>query len=267
MAAHAPTAPLPRQLAPGLFWLGDCQQAPYKGTFLHGYNSCYLLSGTDASIIVEGGLAKDLDEIERQLDVLVARGVPEVRHVFVTHAEPPHSSGIGRFLDRFPAARLSGDLRDLHLVFPQFADRFSTLGVGDEIDLGGTSLRMVDAVLRDLPATLWGFDTARRVLFPGDGFAYMHHHEAGQCGRVAEEVPELPLGEMSALFADIALYWTRFSDIEPYIRRLEKMISEDLDVALIAPTHGLPIIDVPGTAPLVYEGLRMGSKSRQQPFV
>lgn len=178
-----PGRSLPRELAPGLHRLGACLQLPYKDTVLHAYNSVYLLSGADASILIEAGFAKDLDAIERQPDELLAAGAPEVRYLFVTHAEPPHSSGIGLFLDKFPSAQLVGDVRDLELIFPQFAGRTVQAEEGDEIDLGGTRFRLIEAVLRDYPATLWGFDTARRALFPGDGFAYMHHH-AGQCACV-----------------------------------------------------------------------------------
>ena len=63
------------------------------------------------------------------------------------------------------------------------------------------------------------------------------------------------LADMTGLFAELALYWTRFSDMEPYIDRLTALL-RDLDVDLIAPTHGLPISDVAVTAPRVLDGLR-----------
>jgi flavorubredoxin len=249
--------PLPRELDHGVWWLGACLDAPHAGEILHGYNSCFLLCGENASMIIETGHPQDLPAIERQLDTVLARDdAPPVRWVFVTHAETPHSSGLGLFLEKYPEAVACGDMRDYHLYFPHFVDRFRTFVVGDEVDLGGTSLRFVEAVIRDLPATLWGLDTARRVLFPGDGFAYSHYHQAGQCGKTAEEVPGLPFDEMAGLFAELALYWTRFTDIEPYLERLDRLLYEELDVRLIAPTHGLPVTDLQRTVPLIYDGLR-----------
>ena len=79
------------------------------------------------------------------------------------------------------------------------------------------------------------------------------------CGKVAEEAPELDLPDMTAVFAELALYWTRFSDMEPYIERLDQLIAE-LEVELICPTHGLPITDFDLTLPRIREGLRVGSK-------
>jgi len=30
--------PLPRELRPGIVWLGDCWEVPFRGTTLHSYN-------------------------------------------------------------------------------------------------------------------------------------------------------------------------------------------------------------------------------------
>ncbi len=256
--------PLPREIAPGVFWLGDCLHFPraYKGGELHGNHSVFLLVGDERSIIIEGGHPQDLPVIERQLDSLLAAGVPEPEYVFTTHTETPHSAGVGRFLGRFPQMMAVGDISDFHLVFPQFAGRFRAMAAGDSLNLGGTDLVVVEAVFRDYVYTRWAFDTRRRVLFAGDGFAYSHYHRAGQCGRLAEEVPELDLPDMTSQFAELAFAWTRYVDIEPYIERLDQLLFDELEVRLIAPTHGLPITDPGQTMPAVREGLRLGSQTR-----
>jgi flavorubredoxin len=250
--------PLPRELAPGVFWLGQCLEQLYRGRILHGYNSTYLVTGEHSSALVEAGHPQDLPVLEGQLEGLLAAGAPPLRHVVCTHQETPHAGGVGRLLERHPEATLWGDLRDLHLIFPTLTDRFGALGPGEAIDLGGTSLRILEPVIYDLDTTLWGFDERRRILFPGDGFAYSHYHENGHCGQTAEESPELDLPEMTALFAELALYWTRFRDLEPYIERLQALLDE-LDVRIVAPTHGLPIADLPAILPRIVKGLRLGS--------
>jgi flavorubredoxin len=249
---------LPREIADGVFWLGGCLAVEYQGKVLHGYNSVYLISGSDSSILVETGHPKDLSLIELQLDGLLASGVAPLRHAFVTHTETPHCSGIGRILEHFPAVTAHGALQDLPLVFPAYTDRMRAMDPGDRIDLGGRAFYAVEAVIRDMPYTRWGFDSESRVLFPGDGFSYMHYHEDDHCGCVAEEAPSIALADEIALFAEIALYWTKFVDIEPYIARLEGLLDE-LDVQLVAPTHGLPIVDLNATFPSVSAGLRLGA--------
>ena len=156
-------------------------------------------------------------------------------------------------LKTFPDALLYGDVSDYHLAFPQYEHRMRSMKEGDEIDLGGRSLMAVEPVIRDLRTTWWGFDTKERVLFPGDGFAYSHYHEDGHCGLVAEEAVSLDLPDVSSTFADLALFWTKFADMNVYCDRLDHLI-ERLDVKIIAPTHGLPITDVKATVPKVQAG-------------
>jgi flavorubredoxin len=70
-------------------------------------------------------------------------------------------------------------------------DRMWDVREGATVDLGGDAVfEVLPAVIRDLRTSLWGYERSRRVLFPGDGFGYMHIHGADQCGRTAEEVPD-----------------------------------------------------------------------------
>lgn len=248
---------LPRELAEGVFWLGDCLEQRANGKIYHTYNAAFLLVGTEASMLVETGHPKDFPLIDKQLRELLV-GRPPLKYLFVTHQETPHSGGLGRVLSRYPEAILCGDTADYHLAFPQFADRMMEMKNGDEIDLGGRSFVAVEPVVRDLRTTWWGFDTKERVLFPGDGFAYSHYHEDGHCGMFAEEADSLNLPEVSAVFADRALFWTKFTDMNLYVDRLQWLIDR-LAVACIAPSHGLPILDPVRTVPKIKEGLLYGS--------
>jgi flavorubredoxin len=254
MTAHAQADPLPRQLAPGLWWLGACLALPHHGVIYHAYQSVFVLAGDDASMIIEGGLPNDVDIIDAQLTRLLEH-VPAVRYLWMTHQETPHAGGLARLMERFPEAELVGDVSDYHLYFPQFADRMRQVDTGASLDLGGTEFRIVEAVLKDLSTTQWGLDTRTRALFPGDGFAYSHLHNADQCGHLAEEVPELDIAELAGFFAEHSLNWTRFRDLDPILDQLQVALDE-LGVAIIGPTHGLPITDVPRIAPKVIEGLR-----------
>jgi flavorubredoxin len=251
--------PLPRELAPHVFWLGECVRYRYGDVEYHGYASLYLISGDHASLLVETGSPADVSEIERQLDAAFAAGAAPLRYIFTTHNEAPHAGGLGRLLTRYPDATVVGEISDYHLVFPQFTDRLQRMAPGDSIDLGGTEFRIIEAVFRDYLPTLWGFDSASRTLFPGDGFAYSHVHSSDQCGRVAEEVPALDLVDMTAMYSEFAFYWTKFVDIEPYVQRLDTLVRDELAAEIVAPTHGLPITDVARTLPIVFEGMRAGS--------
>ena len=253
--AMAPADRMPREIAPGVFWIGDCLVQRHKGQVYHGYNAAFVVAGDDASILVETGHPKDFPVIERHMNELFARGVAPLKYLFVTHQETPHCGGLGRVLKTFPDVELCGDVSDYHLAFPQYEHRMRWMKEGDALDLGGRSFVAVEPVIRDLRTTWWGFDTKERVLFPGDGFAYSHYHEDGHCGLVAEEAVSLDLPDVSSTFADLALFWTKFADMNVYCDRLDQLIAR-LDVKTIAPTHGLPITDVAVTVPKVQAGLK-----------
>src|SRR5262249_58036995 len=131
--------------------------------------------------------------------------------------------------------------------------RMRSMNEGDAIDLGERSLMAVAPVIRGLGTTGWGFDTRERVLFPGDGFAYSHYHPDGHCGLLAEEAVSLDLPDVSAVFADLALFWTKFADMDAYCERLDHLIARP-GGKIIAPTHGLPSPDGEATPPPVQAG-------------
>jgi hypothetical protein len=59
-----------------------------------------------------------------------------------------------------------------------------------------------------------------------------------------------------ARFGLLAFHWTQFVDIEPYVERLDRLVFDELDTAMIAPTHGLPIRDPATTMAEIRAGLR-----------
>ncbi|MGI9425983.1 MAG: MBL fold metallo-hydrolase, partial [Hyphomicrobiaceae bacterium] len=232
---------LPRELCPGVFWLGDCLEQHSQGKVFHAYNAAFLVIGSTASLLVETGHPKDFVAIDRQMGTILTKDCAPLKYLFLTHQETPHAGGLGRLLERYPDLSVHGDIADYHFAFPQFVDRLNAMETGDRLDLGDRQFIAVEPVIRDLRTSLWGFDTKGRVLFPGDGFAYSHYHWDGHCGMTAEEAQSLDLAETSAVFAERALYWTKFADMSIYVDRLEELIGE-LDAHIVAPTHGLPVL-------------------------
>lgn len=252
------TDTIARELKPGIFWLGGCLEQEHFGKIYHSYNAAFLIVGEDASLMVDTGHPKDFPLVERQLAMLL-KDRPPLRHLFLTHSETPHSGGLGRVLKRFPDVRIHGDISDYHLAFPQYAHLMEPLLQDETIDLGNRTFRAVEPVIRDLRTSLWGFDDKERVLFPADGFAYSHYHQDHHCGLFAEEAESLDLRDVTAVFAERALFWTKFTDMKPYVDRLYALLDE-LDVSMIAPSHGLPISDLKRTMPRIIDGLMFGSE-------
>ena len=64
---------MPREIAPGVFWIGDCLAQRHKGKIYHGYNAAFLVAGETASCLVETGHPKDFPVIERHMNELFAQ--------------------------------------------------------------------------------------------------------------------------------------------------------------------------------------------------
>ena len=247
---------LPREILENVFWLGDCLVQRHKGKTYHSYNSSYLVIGSEAALLVETGHPKDFNKLHEQMKrILDDKKIP-LKYMFTTHQETPHAGGIARFLNFYPDVTVYGDVSDYHMAFPMFKNNFSSMEVGDKIDLGGVELVATEPVVRDIRTSLWGMLHPHKILFPGDGFAYSHYHYDGHCGKLAEEAESLDLFEVTSVFAELALFWTNFVDMSVYSDRLIQLI-EELEIKYIAPTHGLPIMDIKTTMPKVIKGLHL----------
>jgi flavorubredoxin len=250
-----PVNPLPRELAAGVYWLGECSPVFHAGTWLHTYNAAFLVVGSECAALVETGITSIQKAVVQQVAALLDKHKVDLRYIFVTHSEMAHCGNIGRFLHDYPEATGYGEISDMHLVFPESEGRMHFVEPGERFDLGGREIVVLESVFRDLIHSRWYFDTGAHVLFPGDGFAYSHVHDENECGHFAEEVPHLDIPTQMQRFATLAFHWTGFVDIEPYVDRLDSLFSE-WGVELIAPTHGLPIRDVAKSMPIFRDGFR-----------
>jgi flavorubredoxin len=251
-------AVLPRELAPGVFWISGCVKNRMGSFGVHSYQSAYVVVGEERTMIVDQGNPKDRAALDRQLGEVLAAGAPPVELLLPTHCEPAHSGNLNRMLQRFPEARVVGDLRDYHLIFPELASSFGeSTPVGTRFDLGGRTVELVAPPLADGPTTVWAYDDRTRTLFTADAFSHLHYHGDGQCGMLAEETPALPILELTAMFSEAAFFWTRVVDIEPVVEALERTFRER-PVEVVAPGHGSPSRDAATSLETTIEGLRLG---------
>lgn len=244
---------LPRPLADGISWLGDCfvwpAQPGKEGE--HSYTSAYFIAGAECSMLVDTGHPNDFLPIARQIDDLLAQGAPELRWIFPTHPEVTHAGNLGRLMDKFPRARMISNTADFHLSFPDFVSRFEHVQAGDEIDLGSRKFVFLDAIFRDLMSSLWGYDRKAKTLFCSDGLGFGHYHAAEHCGMLTEEIADLDIEEATKEFMESALYWSRLKSPLPHSERLLELVNSEYPVDLIAPAHGSPITDPPDTVPRI----------------
>lgn len=254
----------PREIADGIWWIPSCLNLTVAQQQVHVHNSPYLVLGSEKALLWDSsdptswqGISESLDELldGRTLDYIVP-----------SHQEVPHSGNVRRLLDKYPEAMILGDVRDYHVLFPDVADRLHSLPPGSQIDLGsGDSFVIVDAIIKDLPATQWGYATRQQVLFTADAFAYSHMapaddedrplHRPDECMRLASELDGRPGPDNVVWITRAALYWARFIPIDDHLPAFKALLAQ-YPAKLIAPSHG-SVIDDMTLIPVIWEALSL----------
>jgi flavorubredoxin len=227
----------PREIADGLFWIFQCDLSPISRGTNHGYGSVYLLKGREKTLLVDAGRPARWERIAAQVEE--ALDGRRLDYIFPTHAEFVHAGNLGRFLDRYPGSRAVGDLRDYHLFWPGYEDRFDHKVPGDALDLGGVQAVFLKPIIYDRPDTLWVYTPQHQCLFVADGLAH-EHHRPGECGQTTGEMEVLPDVDSFEIYNHRAFYWTRFTAMRPFFRDMEELLRQ-YPTRMIAPAHGTVI--------------------------
>lgn len=244
------TGRLPRLLTPDCLWTGGCLEAAY-GHHTHAGFSMFVVRGTEKSVIVDTGHAHHWKQVERDVEMFLD-GRP-LDYIFPTHGELPHAGLMSQWLHKYPDAMAVGRVGDYHLFYPDLKDRFRVMDAGESLDLGGRHLLFLPAVWRDLPDSLWAFETVDRILFAADGFAHLHPHDPAQCDAFTSELPPPDL-KLIQYFNEHALQWTRFADARETFEDLDRLL-RILKPRLIAEAHGGVIDTTEAVLPLFKQGM------------
>jgi len=252
------TRQIPRRITPDILWTGSCVELTLHGELVHTHFCNYVIRGSEKVLLLDTGHPDFVGIIEQSFDEFL--GGRQVDYILPTHCEFPHFGLAAKWLEKYPGAKLVGDVRDYPLYYPEYADRMEMKQLGDRIDLGDREVIILPGVWIDLPDTIWAFDTKDRVLFCSDGFSSTHIHFPGQCGLLASE-QEIPSPKMIRLTNEIILSWTRYLDVENTFAGLDRLV-QMLEPAIIAPAHGAVIDNPAKLLPVIKDGMRAKSATQ-----
>lgn len=223
------------ELAPGIHWVGvkDPSRRLFDGLIPlpHGtsYNA-YLVMGTDKTALIDttnpGFEEEFVDKISQHTEPA------SIDYVIMNHAEPDHASACAHILSLAEEAMLVTSAKGKEAAMMYFGVPEARIMVVDEsssIDLGGKTLKFVDAPWLHWPETMFTFVPEDRVLFPCDFFG--SHIAYGEF--YADEFGDGHTLELAKLyFAEIMMPFRK-----PAMKAIEKV--KALDPKLIAPSHGV----------------------------
>ncbi len=219
------------ELKPGIHFVGsrdwdrrmfDALVPLPEGT---SYNS-YLVIGDDAVALVDTVNPGFEEELLAKLEELL--GDRDVDYIVMNHAEPDHAGGIPAVRNRYPNARVLATARGVEMAKIYFDvpdDRSQAVADGDTVELGGKTLRFIEAPMLHWPETMFTYVEEDRLLMTCDFFG---SHTAA--GLYSDEDDDL-IPRLQRYFGEIMMPYRRMGQ-----RALGKI--EDLEIDLIGPSHG-----------------------------
>lgn len=193
----------------------------------HGttYNS-YLVKGSNQTALIDTVNPGFEQELKAKIGEVTK---PEsVDYVIMNHAEPDHANAVSYLAGMFPDAKLITTKKgaDMAKAFFKISDdRIQTVKEGDMIDLGGKTLRFIEAPWLHWPETMFTYLEEDRVLFPCD-FLGMHTTVGFYDDELEDMIPVAKryFGEIMMPFRSMGR------------KAMDKI--RKLDIRMIAPSHG-----------------------------
>ena len=189
------------------------------------YNS-YLIIGKEKKALIDTvnpGFERELEEKIRQIV-----DPADIDYVVMNHAEPDHAGAIPHMMRINSKVILVTTGRGVGMAqtfYNVSEERIKTVSDQESIDLGGKSLRFIEAPMLHWPETMFTYLQEDKILFPCDFFG-LHVAKA----LYDEELEDL-IVHAQRYFGEIMMPFRMMGE-----RALEKI--KDLDVEMIAPSHG-----------------------------
>lgn len=220
-----------QEIIPGVYWVGvrhpdlkifDELFPTHNGTT---YNS-YLVRGRDKTALIDTVKAPFTAEFLAKLET--TGGVDQIDLVVVNHTEPDHSGAIVDLLRLRPDLPVYCSRAAQNFLSQLLNGPFNAQVVSDgmEVDLGGRTLRFLLAPYLHWPDTIFTYLVEDGVLFPCDAFGA--HYCASNL--FDDEIPDFS--------KDFHFYFDCI--MRPFKDKVREAVAkvENLDIALICPSHG-----------------------------
>ena len=189
------------------------------------YNS-YVVRGQEKTALIDTVKAPFTEEFLEKIDAAI--GLDQIDLVVVSHTEPDHSGALGRLLEIRPelpvyCSRPSQNFLGQLLNCPFNAHVVSD---GEELDLGGLTLRFILAPYLHWPDTIFTYLVEEAILFPCDAFG------AHYCAR------KLFDDEIPAFSKDFYFYFDCI--MRPFKDKVRDAVAkvDKLELKMICPSHG-----------------------------
>ena len=224
------------ELTKGVYWVGvvDWAIREFHGHELSthrgsSYNS-YLIRD-EKTVLVDTVWGPFQDQLIQNISEIIDPAKIDI--VVANHAEVDHSGSLPAVMRHTPNATLVVSQRGKESIEGHYHQpwNFKAVKTGDKINIGKSDLVFVEAPMLHWPDSMFTYLTGKNILMPNDAFG-QHYATAFHFN---DQVNEEELYEEALkYFANIL---TPFSG--PLLKKIEEVLSLNLTVDMIAPSHGV----------------------------
>lgn len=218
-------------LAKDTYWVGkiDDREVPFhrlilgKGTT---YNA-YLLKTEKPTVIDTVDMQFGREFVEYLSELI---NPEEIQYIIINHTEPDHSGGLAALASRAPHATIvctSPAVNELKEMYKLHSRNFLVVKDGDTLDIGGKTLKFKETPYLHTEETMITYCMEDKILYPCDIFSTHVASNTFFADEAYFDITDDFIGYYNAI-------------IHPHRRYVRTLIQalEDLDVQMIAPSHG-----------------------------
>ncbi|RMF93508.1 MAG: FprA family A-type flavoprotein [Candidatus Schekmanbacteria bacterium] len=203
------------------------------------YNS-YLIKGSEKTALIETVKPCFQDELGDKLKQLLGEG--EIDYLVMNHAEPDHAGAIPYIMELSAHTRLVTSEKGAKMAEVMYkvpSERIVKVKEGDTIELGGKTLKFIDAPWLHWPETMFTYLIEDKILFPCDFFG---SHFAK--GVYDTDIKDIITGAQK-YYGEIMMPFRALGK-----KAMDKL--ENVEISMIAPSHG-PVYKNPEKIISVYK--------------
>lgn len=225
-----------KELKENVYWVGAND---WEVRYFHGYELSTHKGTSYNSYIIKDEKNVLIDTVWEPLTEIFLERIQEVvdfkdiDYIIINHAEPDHSGALPAIVDLCPNATLVVSNKGQQSVKRHYHKDwdFKVVSTGDTINIGKQDLVFVEAPMLHWPDSMFTYLTGKNILFPNDAFG--QHFASSDL--FDDKVDEAEVyHEAKKYYANIL---TPFSPL--VTKKIKELLSLNLQVDIIAPSHGI----------------------------
>lgn len=236
----------PIKVATNVYWVGtnDSETKLFEGLWEIpegvSYNS-YLIQGSEKIALIDSvhkGCAQE--HIERIAQII---DISKINYIIVNHMEPDHTGAIPYLLEKASVAQLVLTPIALNIYKkyyePEPKNSFVVKGDDTQISLGDKTLKFFQTPWLHWPETMSTYLQEEKILFSGDAFGAFTKLPINIV--LEENIPQI---DQYVNESSMKYFASVFNGQKEWILRAkEKFQQNNIDIQMLAPTHG-PVYSV-----------------------